>query len=100
MSGRQTEADRLRLARRIFERAMADNVTMAEAKRCIAAEARAAADQRRHLRTRAIEHVGRWSDVAAMPHIPRPDQCPPEFAPQSPPIPADDSNDGLKWFQR
>lgn len=68
MSARQTEADRLRACRAVFARALADGVSMAEARARIVADARACgraeharrmaeraeADRLRDQRTRAI----------------------------------------------
>lgn len=80
MSARASEADRLRALRLAFERAVADRVSLPEARRRIAAEAQA---ERAALRARAIAEVGRWRDAA-----------PAAF------ISADDSDDGLAWWQR
>lgn len=84
MTSYSPAADRLRRQRLIFARAVADKVSMAEAKRRIDAEARADEAERAALRTRAIAEVGRWRD--------------PEPAPAF--IPVDDSDDGLAWWQR
>lgn len=96
INARQTEAGRLRTARRIFERAMADNVTMAEARLRLSAEASALADSRSHLRQRAIDAIAQGdmhSDVA----FPLPPLS--ATSPRAT-VQADDSNDGLSWWQR
>lgn len=93
MSGRQTEAERLRLARRIFERAMADNVTMREARQRLSDEAHALAARARQQRADVIDSCGRSA-------APMADHTPAQPVPCRVPVPNDDSNDGLKWFQR
>lgn len=89
MTRRQTEAERLRLARRIFERAMADNVTVQEARQRLSDEAHALAARARQQRLDAIDSCGR----SAAP-------VPAHHAPIRMPVPRDDSDDGLQWWQR
>lgn len=92
MNARMTEAERLRLARRIFERAMADNISLPEARRRLSAEAHAQAAQDRLQRTRAIKGCGR----SAAPAAPSP------IAPAAigAMLPLNDSDEGLLWWQR
>ncbi len=64
MTARLPEADRLHRARMVFQRAIADGVSMAEAKRRIEAD-------RVELRRRARAEVGRWRDAP----VPNPHQA-------------------------
>ena len=92
MTARQTEADRLRLARRIFERAIADNITLPEARRLLSAEAHAQAAQDRLQRTLAIKGCGRsTAPIAPVPTAP---------AALGAIDTLNDSDEGLMWWQR
>lgn len=93
MRARQTEAERLRLARRIFERAMADNVTVQEARQRLSDEAHALAARAGQQRAVAIKSCGRSA-------APVPAPVPAHHASMRMPVPRDDSDEGLKWFQK
>lgn len=87
MAGRKTEAELLRERREQFERAQRDNIPMSVAKARIAAEARAG-------QLAAVRRIDeRIADTGGC-------RAPSQQPTQRVIRPVDDSDDGLKWFQR
>lgn len=84
MSTYTPAVDRLSRQRLIFARAVADGISMAEAKRRIEADHVELSRRARAEVSRA--EVGRWRDADA--------------APAAAFTPVDDSDDGLQWWQR